>query len=44
MTAPLRVRADAVLDRTAVGIRAPSFLIGRTVTITVDAWLTRTGR
>ncbi len=37
----LRVRAEAVLDRTAVGIRAPSFLIGRTVSITVDAWLTR---
>lgn len=37
----LRVRAEAVLDRTAVGIRAPSFLIGRTVSITIDAWLTR---
>ena len=40
----LRVRAEAVLDRTAVGIRAPSFLIGRTVSITIDAWLTRTHR
>jgi polyisoprenoid-binding protein YceI len=36
----LRVRAEAVLDRTAVGIRAPRFLIGRTVTIAIDAWLT----
>jgi polyisoprenoid-binding protein YceI len=35
----LRVRAEAVIDRTAVGIRAPSFLIGRTVTVAVDAWL-----
>jgi hypothetical protein len=35
----LRVRAEAVLDRTAVGIRAPRFLIGRTVTIAIDAWL-----
>ncbi len=35
----LRVRAEAVLDRTAVGIRAPRFLIGRTVTISIDAWL-----
>jgi polyisoprenoid-binding protein YceI len=40
----LRVRAEAVLDRTAVGIRAPRFLIGRTVTITVDAWLTSSDR
>jgi len=40
----LRVRAEGVLDRTAVGIRAPAFLIGRTVTIRIDAWLTRTGR
>jgi polyisoprenoid-binding protein YceI len=36
----LRVRAEAVLDRTAVGIRAPRFLISRTVSISVDAWLT----
>jgi polyisoprenoid-binding protein YceI len=35
----LRARGRAVLDRTAVGIRAPSWLIGRTVEITVDAWL-----
>ncbi len=35
----LRVRAEAVLDRAAVGIRAPGWLIGRTVTITIDAWL-----
>ena len=31
--------ATATLDRTAVGIRAPSLMIGRTVTITIDAWL-----
>jgi polyisoprenoid-binding protein YceI len=36
----LRVRAHGELDRTAVGIRAPSWLIGRTVRIEVDAWLT----
>ncbi len=36
----VRVRASGTLDRTAVGIRAPSFLIGRTVRIDVDAWLT----
>ncbi len=35
----LRVRAEAVLDRAAVGIRAPGWIIGRTVTITIDAWL-----
>lgn len=35
----LRVRATALLDRRAVGIRAPSFMIGRTVDIAVDAWL-----
>jgi polyisoprenoid-binding protein YceI len=40
----VRVRAEATLDRTAVGIRAPRFLIGRTVTITVDVWLTPSGR
>ena len=40
----LRVRAEAVLDRTAVGIRAPRFLIGRTVTIEIDAWLRPSGR
>ncbi len=37
----LRIRAVAVLDRTAVGIQAPAFLIGRTVAIDVDARLTR---
>ncbi|NEK58854.1 YceI family protein [Geodermatophilus sabuli] len=37
----LRVGAVAVLDRTAVGIRAPGFLVGRTVEIAVDAWLSR---
>ncbi|MGY1603314.1 YceI family protein [Geodermatophilus sp. SYSU D00815] len=36
----LRVRATGVLDRTAVGIRAPSFLVGRPVRIAIDAWLT----
>ena len=35
----VRVRATASLDRTAVGIRAPRFLIGRRVDIDVDAWL-----
>jgi polyisoprenoid-binding protein YceI len=39
----LRVRAEAVLDRAAVGIRAPAFIIGRTVSITIDAWLRRAG-
>ena len=36
----VRVRASGVLDRRTVGIKAPSFLIGRDVTITIDAWLT----
>ena len=36
----LRVRASGELDRTAVGIRAPSWLIGRTVRIELEAWLT----
>jgi polyisoprenoid-binding protein YceI len=36
----LCVRARGELDRTAVGIRAPSFLIGRTVRIELEAWLT----
>lgn len=40
----LRVRAEAVLDRTEVGIRAPRFLIGRTVTVSVDAWLRPSAR
>lgn len=35
----VRVRATASLDRRAVGIRAPRFLIGCTVEIDVDAWL-----
>ncbi len=35
----VRVRATASLDRAAVGIRAPRFLIGRRVDIDVDAWL-----
>jgi len=35
----VRVRATATLDRRAVGIRAPRFLIGSRVEIDVDAWL-----
>jgi polyisoprenoid-binding protein YceI len=35
----VHVRATATLDRTAIGLRAPSLLIGRTVTITIDGWL-----
>jgi polyisoprenoid-binding protein YceI len=35
----VHVVATATLDRTAAGIRAPSLMIGRTVTITIDAWL-----
>lgn len=35
----VRVRASGTLDRAAAGIRAPRFLIGRTVRIAVDAWL-----
>jgi polyisoprenoid-binding protein YceI len=35
----VRVRGSAVLDRAAVGIRVPSFVIGREVWIDVDAWL-----
>ena len=38
----MRVRADGVIDRTAVGIRAPSVLIGRSVAVRIDAWLVRT--
>lgn len=34
-----RVRGTAALDRTSVGIRAPRLLIGRSVEIDVDAWL-----
>lgn len=37
----LRIRGTATLDRRAVGIRAPRFLIGRVVEIDVDAWLSR---
>lgn len=37
----VRVRAAGVLDRAAVGIRVPSFLVGREVTVSIDAWLTR---
>jgi polyisoprenoid-binding protein YceI len=36
----LRVRASGELDRRSVGIRAPSIVIGRTVRIELEAWLT----
>jgi hypothetical protein len=36
----LHLVGTAVLDRTALGIRAPRLLIGRDVAIVVDAWLT----
>ena len=36
----VHVEGAARLDRTTVGIRAPRPLIGRWVTLTVDAWLT----
>jgi polyisoprenoid-binding protein YceI len=36
----IRVRAEGVVDRRAVGIRAPSFIIGRRISISIDAWLT----
>ena len=36
----LRVRARGELDRRSVGIRAPSLVIGRTVTIELEVWLT----
>jgi polyisoprenoid-binding protein YceI len=39
----VHVLGTAVLDRTAIGIRAPRMMIGRLVTITVDAWLTVPG-
>jgi polyisoprenoid-binding protein YceI len=35
----VHVVGTATLDRTAIGIRAPRLMIGRTVTISVDAWL-----
>jgi polyisoprenoid-binding protein YceI len=35
----LHVVATAELDRRSAGIRAPAFLIGHKVSITVDAWL-----
>lgn len=40
----VRVRASAVLDRTTVGLRVPSFVIGRMVEISIDAWLTPSAR
>ncbi|RBY90612.1 YceI family protein [Blastococcus sp. TF02A-26] len=38
-----RLRGAAVLDRTAVGIRVPAVLVGRSVHITIDAWLSPVG-
>ena len=40
----VRVRASGGIDRAAVGIRAPRFLIGRLVGIEIDAWLTPASR
>ena len=37
----LHLVGTAVLDRTALGIRAPRLLIGRRVSIVVDTWLTQ---
>ncbi len=37
----LHLVGTAVLDRTALGIRAPRLLIGHQVSIVVDAWLTQ---
>jgi polyisoprenoid-binding protein YceI len=37
----LHLIGTAVLDRTALGIHAPRVLIGRQVSIVVDAWLAR---
>jgi polyisoprenoid-binding protein YceI len=40
----VHVVGTAVLDRTAIGIRrVPRLVIGRTVTVTVDAWLAAPG-
>ena len=38
----VRVRASGEIDRTAVGIHVPRFLIGRLVRVEIDAWLRRT--
>ncbi len=35
----VRIRATGVFDRKDIGVRAPRFMIGRTITITVDAVL-----
>lgn len=37
----LHLVGTAVVDRTALGIRAPSLVIGRQVSVVVDAWLDR---
>ena len=37
----LHLVGTAVVDRTALGIRAPRLLIGREVSVVVDAWLDR---
>jgi polyisoprenoid-binding protein YceI len=39
--AALHLVGTAVLDRTALGIRAPRLFIGRQVSVVVDAWLDR---
>ena len=40
-TGSLHLVGTAVVDRTALGIRAPRLLIGRQVSVVVDAWLDR---
>ena len=40
-TRSLHLVGTAVVDRTALGIRAPRLLIGREVSVVVDAWLAR---
>ena len=37
----LHLVGTAVVDRTALGVRAPSLVIGREVAVVVDAWLDR---
>jgi polyisoprenoid-binding protein YceI len=36
----LHVHARGVIDRAAIGIRAPALLVGRSVEVEIDAWLT----
>jgi hypothetical protein len=40
-TGALHLVGTAVVDRTALGIRAPRLAIGREVSVVVDAWLDR---